>query len=516
MARRFCVAAVSVALLFSTGATAQTVTSGAPTLPQSAVSGETTTVTVLAPRRTNPALRQFQLDRHTASSCAFMSGGGSQTEYGDSVVAAYMEDFYGPNADTSQQGAFNPADNTTGVPGQQRTYRSNAPNGDASQDASPSTGLLPGMGMPRGQMTATGAAGPGLDTRSGCDISDVHFASGRAYIASHDTSLNNAYTAFDAKDYAKAMGLFKAAWTKVGYPEAALMIGEMELYGLGTPANAKDAITWLEKAADFWRGQPAPFNPDLPNAMNPGQEASVLLAKIYLVGYQVRRDANEARKWYAKAADFGYIPAVQVLGLVYERGYGVKPDLPRAVSYLTRAGKADYAPAQYELGAIYYTGGDGVAQNKEKAGAWLVLAAKHGYPDALYAVGRMYDLGEGGAKADPQRALVYYKEAAVKGQPDAQDAIGLSFYLGQGLPRDPAEARRWFEHAAESGSADAMFNLAVMEANGEGGKADPVAAYAWMRLAQAEGLDKAGPAADELAGKLTPEQKAKAEAALKG
>ena len=152
----------------------------------------------------------------------------------------------------------------------------------------------------------------------------------------------------------------------------------------------------------------------------------------------------------------------------------------------TRAGKADYAPSQYELGAIYYNGGDGVAQDKAKAGAWLLLAAKHGYPDALYAVGRMYDLGEGGAKADPQRALAYYKEAAIKGQADAQDAIGLSFYQGQGLARNPATAREWFMHAAESGSADAMFNLAVMDAAGEAKAASsirprPMPGCAWRR-----------------------------------
>ncbi len=126
----------------------------------------------------------------------------------------------------------------------------------------------------------------------------------------------------------------------------------------------------------------------------------------------------------------------------------------------------------------------------------------------------MYDLGEMGPKPDPDKALSFYKSAAVKGQPDAQDAIGLSFYQGQGLTKDDKFARMWFEKAAEGGSADAMFNLAVMEARGEGGKADPVAAYAWMRLAQQGGIDKAGPAADELAGKLTPEEKAKADAAL--
>jgi TPR repeat protein len=489
----------------------QTPPPGPPALSNSLVTANSTNVTILARRAYAASARHVMLNRHNASSCAFMASGpdiGSPTEYGDSVVDGYLQDFYGTDIDAGQPVVVSPADQRATQPGQ-RTFQSNAPFGDASRD-SPRTGILPGTG--------NAADRPWSDNSGICSPSDRGFAAGRAYIAAHDTSLRDAFAAFDAKDDAKALGLFKASWTKMGYPQAALMVGEMELYGLGAPADTRDSIVWLKRTADFWRGgdDPAPFNPRDPNAMTAGEEAAALLAKIYLVGWQVPRDANEARHWYAKADAFGFIPATHIMGLVYERGYGVKPDLAHAMTYLMRAGKAGYAPSQYELGAIYYTGGDGVAQDKARAGTWLTLAAKQDYPDALYAVGRMYDLGEGGASVDPQRALVYYKEAAVRGQVDAENAIGLSFYQGQGLPKDDIFARMWFERAAEGGSPDAMFNLAVMEVNGEGGKTDLPAAYAWMRLAQKGGLDRAGRAADELAGKLTPEDRAKADAALNG
>jgi TPR repeat protein len=59
-----------------------------------------------------------------------------------------------------------------------------------------------------------------------------------------------------------------------------------------------------------------------------------------------------------------------------------------------------------------------------------------------------------------------------------------------------------------------MFNLGVMMANGEGGDKDLIKAYALFSVAQKNGLEKAGPALAELGAKLTPEQRAQADALL--
>lgn len=471
----------------------------APALAQTAPSAQTappsraadsTVVTIFGHRRGLLSEgANFTLNTHIASSCAFTVGIGRNTYMGG------------------------------------RRMRNFAPYGDASMSGPPVDG--PGMGLNR-----PGIALEALDhgghydhqdwARSmgdgRCTASDYAFAAGRAEIASRDTTMRDAMTAYRAGDYDKAFPLYKAAYSKLGVPEAADMEGQMYLLGQGTPRDTAQAIIWLKKATESFHVSfdEQRFNPDNPDVMNGYTEAAMTLAKIYAVGWDVPADAKQARHWFNKADTFGYIPATYVLGILDEMHYGDEGTLKDAVDHLSRAARIGYAPAQYELGVIYYTGGDGVPQDKARAGAWLLAAAKSGHPDALYAVGRMYDLGEGGTKADPEKALTLYKSAAVKGQPDAQDAIGLSFYLGQGLAKDDKYARMWFEKAAEGGSADAMFNLAVMESKGEGGKADPAAAYAWMRLAQQGGIDKAGPAADELAGQLTPEEKAKADAALKG
>ncbi len=441
-----------------------------------AIDGTPTTVTIFAPRRRSAAANsQAYINPYSASSCAFMAGG---SEYADSVAQSYMDDMYGTNRDRNE------------------------------------TSNLEGVGRFNGLASYGDASTGGVRTLPrGCGGADGAFAAGRAYIATHDTTLREGYAALDAKDYAKAYGLFKTAYNKIGYPDAALLVGEMDLYGLGVPQDTKDALVWFKKIADIVVPPDTvrPFDPANPYDMTSNEEAAMLMAKMYLIGFKVDPDINQARHWYAKAGEMGYMPALHMLGLMYAHGDGVPVDTVKAAQYFEKAGKAGFAPAQYEIGQLDYTG-DGVPADKTKAGAWLLQSAKHGYAPALYAAGRMYELGEGGATADASKAAVFYKEAATKGYAPAEDALGRDFYLGKGgVAKDPDLARKLFQQAAIGGDAQGMFDLSVMLARGEGGPADPAAAYAWMRLAQIGGADHAAEAADELAGKLTPDQRAKAD-----
>lgn len=348
-----------------------------------------------------------------------------------------------------------------------------------------------------------------------CEATDKAFAAGRNYIERNDTSLKGAFIAFDAKDYAKARTLFKASYDKMGYDQAALMEGKMLLAGMGGKADVSEAIVWLKKVVEgrFDPEDTQTFTPDDPTYMSTRSDAAMLLGKIFLTGWGVSHDVKQSLHYYEKAAEFGCIPADEIIGEFYEYGAAGDKNPAKAVAYFTKAARVGYTPAQYDLGVAYYTG-DGVAQDKPTAANWLIEAAKHGNADAQYAVGNMYDLGDT-LPHDPSKAIVYYKEAAKQGHADAEDALGLYFYTGTAVAKDLGTARKLFAAAAAHGrSPDAMFNLAVMDANGEGGPKDMAAAYAYMRLAQKSGIDKAGPAADELQGKLTPDERAKAESAL--
>ncbi len=468
------------------------------------------TITIFSKRTTRKAPNRTVIGTQSGSSCGFMD---TKNSADDQAIQDYLTDFYGDDANQMQEQSA-PTDpgtaddgsgNSTSQSPAQRTFRNNAPYGDASRDGD-INGAMP-----------NGAAGSLTPDSATCGPSDQAFAAGRSYIAQHDHSLTDAYAAFDARDYPKALDLFKKSYDKMGYDVAALMEGKMYVAGLGTPRDMEKGIAWLKKATqapfDPTR-QAIVFNPDDPDYMNSRIDAAMTLAKIYITGFHVPRNPPEAKHWYLKADEFGFVPASHIVGQIYENGYAGEKNLQKAVTFFKKAGIVGYAPSEYELGVIYYNGGDGVAQDKKLAAEWLYQAAKRGNANALYAVGRMYDLGDT-LPADPQKAVVYYKEAALKGQPDAQNALGLLFYTGEIVGKDPAIARKWFLQAAKGGSADAMFNLGVMLVNGEGGDKDLVLAYVWFKLADEMGLEKGAAAVKELEGKLTPEEKARAEALLK-
>lgn len=345
---------------------------------------------------------------------------------------------------------------------------------------------------------------------------EAFFAAGQRSILRRDTTLAEGMQALDNKDYPTALRLLNTAYEKIGYDEAALLLGKMHLYGLGTPKDTAQAVYWLKRVAEA-RFDPSRdrfgFDPKAPGAMNERIEAAVTLAKIYLFGIGTSKNQVEARNWYARAADFGFIPATNTLGLAYLSGYGGEKNVPKAVALMKEASDAGYAPAQYQLGRLYYNGDDGVPRDTRLGSAYLNAAAKAGNDAALLAVARMYDRGEG-VGVDQDKAIVYYKESATKGNPEAQNALATYFYRGEVVDKDLTTARKLLDASAKQGNPDAMFNLAVMSTKGEGGPKDMALAYVWLSLAKSSGFEKAEPALRVVSPMLSPQDQQKAQAIL--
>jgi TPR repeat protein len=435
------------------------------------------------------AAKNKVMTRNRASSCNFMSPGNPSEE---DITLRYMSDFGLEDS--------NSFDNV-------ERFSTTSPGGDVSNATLSSS--LDGLNDT-----------PALETSPSvsCGASDRRFAAGRESIARKDKTLALGFEAFDNKDYPKALDLFKTAYSKVGYDEAGLMLGKMNLYGLGTKQDTNEAIRWLTKVAnerfDPMRDRIS-FNPKNPHEMNERIEATFMLARIYERGVNgAARNPAEAKKWYAKAVDFGFVPALNLLGQAWLNGYGGEKSAPKALGYFKEAADAGYTTAQYNLAKLYYTGDDGVQRDLKMAGAYFEAAAKVKHPGALFAAGRMYDLGEG-VPADQKKAIVYYKEAAVRGDRDSQFALGTFFYEGDVVAKDLSIARKLFDAAAKQGQVDAMFNLGAMEVNGEGGPKDLGMAYVWLSLAKAGGHGTAGDVLKAVTPKLTAQDQAKADAILK-
>ncbi|MCE4554350.1 tetratricopeptide repeat protein [Pelomonas cellulosilytica] len=440
------------------------------------------------------AAKNKVLSRRFASSCAFMSGYSAAE---DEVTLAYLRD-------------FNMLDN---------------PSSEAERFSDLS---------PDGNAKAQGATSPsdaGIDTASGlstqtpgvaCAGSDRRFAAGRNWIARKDKSLQQAFDAYEAGQYAEARAKFEEGWKKLGYEEAALMLARLHLLGLGTAASAPKAVEWLREVVDA-RYDPVAdrltFDPQKPDNINTRVEAALLLARIYLTGQGTPRDPAQAYKWWRKALDYGFEPAGTLLAQAHLSGIGTPVDVKPALAYLQAAGEAGDATALFMLGQLYHhqlpRQPAGVPLDLNRAGAYYLAAAKAGHLDATYQAARMMDLGEGATAPAPERAVVLYKDAALKGNADAQNALATYFYRGEVVPQNLATARQLFQAAAGRRQPDAMFNLAVMLAQGQGGERDLAAAYAWCTLSQRLGHAQAAAALPALAARLGPEDKARADAMLK-
>ncbi len=301
-----------------------------------------------------------------------------------------------------------------------------------------------------------------------------------------------------------------------------MMLGRLHLLGLGTPASTPKAVEWLNEVIEA-RYNPVNdrlrYDPKTPDQINTRIEATLLLARVYLSGEGTQRNPQEALRLWRKALDFGFEPANTLIGQAYVRGVGTAADGPKAVEALTTAAAAGHVPAMLLLGQLYHhripKQPAGIPLDLEKAGGYYAAASRAGNLDATYAYARMLDLGEGTPAPAPDQAVGYYKEAALKGHADSQNALATFFYQGEVVPQNLTTARQLFQAAARGRQPDAMFNLAVMLAQGQGGNQDMAAAYAWCTLAKAQGHEQAAAALPAIAAKLSPEDKARADAMLK-
>lgn len=157
-----------------------------------------------------------------------------------------------------------------------------------------------------------------------------------------------AFVAYDRGDYAGALSGFREAWSRHAVPQAALMLGQMALYGQGTPADGTQAVYWLERLAGG-RFDPTldgmRFDPARPQLMSSQAQAAFMLARMYERGIGVQADPARAAGWYAKAAEFGFVPALAMLADGWNSGAFGRRDEARAHDYRAHAAKAGYVTA---------------------------------------------------------------------------------------------------------------------------------------------------------------------------
>ncbi|PWF47814.1 SEL1-like repeat protein [Massilia glaciei] len=489
-------AACSALALASLASLASLAPAGAAPAAAPPATPEISVVTVLGrmPARRAPEL--LRLDRASASSCAY-----DFSSAGDELIDSYLDSFHssGRSGDFGEMGVSLEGEFV--------------PNGTAFNDASP-----------YGDASRDGPRLDGIDAdgRGGaCTQSAYNEAGARNQIARKDKTLDQAYAAYDARDYALALRTFKVSYNKVGWDEAALMLGSMYLAGQGTARDPKEAIAWYIKVAEARRlgTHYSRFNPSNPEYANPRIQSQLHLAQMYMEGVDVPRDPARARAWYQEAADLDHVPAMFTLARMLQSGYGGAKEPAKAAKLYAGAAKAGYLPAQYVMARLHQAG-QLVPQDAQAAFDLFQQVAVNPRAGnrkihAEFALAQAYDEGIG-VKAEPTRALAFYKVAAVAGHAGAQNALATYFYKGEQVARDLPLARKLFLAAAVQGSDTAMSSAGAMLYLGEGGAKDPVQALAWLRLSAKLGNEQAANTARIVEKRMTPEDVARAEAVFKG
>lgn len=109
------------------------------------------------------------------------------------------------------------------------------------------------------------------------------------------------------------------------------------------------------------------------------------LAVLYQDGLGTKADAKQALYWYEKAATQGEPEAQFMAGLMYSDGIGTAQDYKKAAQWYEKAAKKGHAEAQNNLAARYATG-TGVTRDMAKAKYWYGKAAAQGNKQAAYTL----------------------------------------------------------------------------------------------------------------------------------
>ena len=139
----------------------------------------------------------------------------------------------------------------------------------------------------------------------------------------------------------------------------------------------------------------------------------------------------------------------------------------------------------------------------------LRIAADAGEPEAQYALATFYKEGTGVPK-DVEKSVRLLQAASLANNVDAEVEYAIALYNGTGTPKNEAAAVALLSKASRQGSAIAQNRLARVLVSGAGVPMDKVEGFKWHLVAKNAG--KGDPELDDAMSKISPEDRAKAEA----
>jgi len=192
------------------------------------------------------------------------------------------------------------------------------------------------------------------------------------------------------------------------------MFARYRLWGAGVVMGA---LAWMPAAAQTSSATcPVPQDPSreigyFADRMAQGDaESGHIIGVLYLDGSKsLPKDVSKAFSCFLWAAEKGYAPAQDQVGLMYITGQSVPVDRKKAVEWTQKAAEQGLADAEFKMGIFNESGRD-IPQNYPKAVEWYRKAAEQGDPRAQLNLAMMYDNGNG-VKYNGVEALKWYRLA---------------------------------------------------------------------------------------------------------
>ena len=260
-------------------------------------------------------------------------------------------------------------------------------------------------------------------------------------------ALGNMYSRgvhFD-KDYEESAKWYRLA-ADAGHATAMSELAVLYIDGLGVPKNSEEAVSLINKAANL--GEPT---------------AQSRLGMFYEAGaYGLDEDLTESLSWYMKAAQQGNSFSELKVGDAYVVGALIHLDVKKGIEYITKAAEKGYIAAIERLGTYYDQGLEGLAPNPVLSFEWYMKGAELGDASCEYGVGFDYLTGKGVEK-DYEEAARWILKSAEKGYVEAEYTIGIMVLRGIYFESDIENSKDWFRKAAAQGHESALEELKKLE-----------------------------------------------------
>ncbi|MBK6464317.1 MAG: sel1 repeat family protein [Myxococcales bacterium] len=315
-------------------------------------------------------------------------------------------------------------------------------------------------------------------------------ASGACFLAGHALHEGRGVR----RDPSRAAVLYRRACDD-GEMVACWALGSLTKKGLGVPKNAAVAVALYKKACNgavpgacialaevIAADEPVEAAKIVARTCDAGHDAAcVSVAKCFLNGIGVPKDAERAAKLAGEVCERKEASACALLGSMHEAGDMEGASAVEARRLLQKACDLGNGPACSDLG-VMFNAGKGGEKLPERAAELYARGCDLGFSSGCSNAGLLYSQGKGVA-ADPARAVSFFERGCEGGDGRSCNFLGEHLESGEGVPKDQKRSAEVYERACELGHAHGCYGLGWLYAKGIGVPQSDTTATSWLRRA---------------------------------